>query len=55
MQNPTPPMKFVQIEPLSKADSIHTASTENQLKPKPVTDIKLPPIPSDGWVYAMEA
>jgi hypothetical protein len=57
MQNPTlptPPTKLVQIEPLKKAPSHLSASTANQLAPQPVTDIKLPPLPSDSWVYAMK-
>lgn len=55
MQNSTPPMKLVQIEPLKKADSRYSASTVNQLDPKPVTDMNLPPIPSDWWVYRKKA
>ncbi|MFN0124264.1 MAG: hypothetical protein ACKV2V_27505 [Blastocatellia bacterium] len=52
MQAPTPPAeKLVQIEPLRKDQPTLTASTANQLAPRPVTDIALPPIPSDWWVY----
>lgn len=48
--------RFVQIEPLKKKDNAFlTASTENQIAPNPVTDIKLPPIPSDWWVYRKKA
>ncbi len=48
--------RFVQIEPLKKKDNAFlTASTENQIAPNPVTDIHLPPIPSDWWVYRKKA
>ena len=55
MQNPIPPPKLVQIEPLKKGNSHLSSSTANQLDPQPVTDINLPPIPSDSWVYGMKA
>ena len=55
MQNPIPPPKLVQIEPLKKGNSHLSSSTANQLDPQPVTDINLPPIPSDSWVYSMKA
>jgi hypothetical protein len=50
------PVRLVQIEPLSsKNKSMLTASTRNQLAPQPLTDIKVPPIPSDWWVYRKKA
>ena len=54
MPNSIPPMKLVQIEPKTKSGAAYSASTVNQLAPKPVTDINLPPIPSDMWVYRMK-
>ena len=55
MSNSIPPPRLVQIEPLQKSDSTYSSSTINQLNPKPVTDINLPPIPSDWWVYRKKA
>ena len=51
MQNEIPPKKLVQITPSSELPPQLTNSTANQLDPKPVTDISLPTIPSDWWVY----
>ena len=55
MSNSIPPPRLIQIEPLQKSDSTYSSSTINQLNPKPVTDINLPPIPSDWWVYRKKA
>lgn len=47
-----PPGGLVQLEGLKKQpDDFLSPSTANQLSPSPVTDIQLPPIPSDWWVY----
>lgn len=47
-----PDTRLVQIEGLKKNDHpFLSASTQNQFAPDEVTDIQLPPIPSDWWVY----